>query len=84
VDVVFQDIAQRDQAEIFLENIKLCLKKGGFGLLAVKSRSIDFRKKPKVIFEEIARKLEKEVIIVDKRSLEPFQKDHYFFVIKKK
>jgi len=84
VDVLFQDIAQRDQAEIFLENIKHCLKRGGFGLLAVKSRSIDFKKKPKIVFEEVRKMLEKKVIIVDQRSLEPYQKDHHFFVVKKR
>lgn len=84
VDVVFQDIAQRDQTDIFLRNIKECLRDGGFGLFAVKSRSIDFSKKPRDVFEEVRKRLEKEVVIVDKRSLEPYQKDHYFFVVKKK
>ena len=83
VDVIFQDIAQRDQPEIFLKNIKACLKKGGFGLIAVKARSIDAKRKPKAIFNEVREKLEKEVVIVDSRSLEPHQKDHYIFVVKK-
>ncbi len=41
-DIVYQDIAQPNQDEIFLKNCDLFLKKGGFSLLAVKSRSIDF------------------------------------------
>lgn len=84
VDVVFQDIAQRDQPEIFLKNCKFCLKDGGFGILAVKAKSINAKKKSKVIFAEVRQKLEKEVTIVDSRSLEPFEKDHYIFVVKKK
>ena len=33
VDVLYQDIAQRDQVEIFLKNIEAFLKKGGYALL---------------------------------------------------
>lgn len=83
VDVIFQDIAQRDQAKIFLKNVKLCLKKGGFGLLAVKARSIDVTKKPREIFNMVRDMLEDEVVIVDSRTLEPYQDSHYIFVIKK-
>jgi fibrillarin-like pre-rRNA processing protein len=82
VDVVFQDIAQRDQAEIFLKNCKSCLKKGGFGLLVVKSRSIDIKRNPRTIFEEVRQKLERAAKIVDSRTLEPFERDHFIFVIK--
>ena len=41
VDVVFQDIAQRDQAGILIANCKKFLKKGGYALVAIKARSID-------------------------------------------
>lgn len=84
VDIIYQDIAQRNQAEIFLKNIDLFLKKDGYALLAVKARSIDVAKKPKQIFAEIRQKLEKEVIIIDYRDLEPFQLDHCMYICKKK
>lgn len=84
VDVVFQDIAQRDQIEIFINNCNTFLKEGGTGLLAVKSRSIDVTKKPKEIFEEVRKTLDEKMSIVDSRTLEPFEKDHYFFVVKLK
>jgi len=84
VDVVFQDIAQKSQAEIFLKNCRKFLKPEGFGLLSVKARSIDVAKKPKKVFEEIRKKLEKELIIVDYRTLEPFELDHCMFICKKK
>jgi len=79
---MYQDIAQRQQAEIFLDNIKL-LKNGGFAILCVKARSIDITKKPSVVFTEVRKKLEEHVTIVDKRILSPFQKDHIMFVCKK-
>ena len=84
VDVIFQDVAQRDQVQIFLKNIKEHLKQGGFGLLALKSRSIDVTKKPTEIFNQVRQELQKHTTIVDQRTLEPFEKDHAFFVIKKK
>ncbi|MEM2131129.1 MAG: fibrillarin-like rRNA/tRNA 2'-O-methyltransferase, partial [Candidatus Woesearchaeota archaeon] len=36
VDIVYMDVAQRNQAEIFLKNCDLFLKENGFALLAVK------------------------------------------------
>lgn len=84
VDAVFQDVAQRDQAEIFLKNCDAFLKKGGFGILTVKARSVDIGKRPKQVFKEIREKLEKTITIVDYRELEPLEKDHCIFVCKKK
>lgn len=84
VDAVIQDIAQRDQANIFLKNCAVFLKQGGFGILSVKARSIDVTKKPKVVFNEIRSMLEKKITIVDYRELDPLEKDHCVFVCKKK
>lgn len=84
VDCVFMDIAQKNQAEIFLKNCKLFLKQGGFGLLALKARSIDVTRHPKDVYKEVRSILEKEMIIADYRELDPFEKDHCFFVCKKK
>lgn len=84
VDVIYQDVAQKTQVEIFLKNAGLFLKNAGYALLAVKARSIDVTKKPKQIFKEVREKLEKHFAIVDYRELEPFQKDHCMFICKKK
>ena len=84
VDVVYQDVAQKNQVEIFLKNVDLFLKKEGYALLAVKARSIDVTKQPKQIFKEVREKLENSVTIIDYRELEPFQKDHCIFICKKK
>ena len=84
VDVVFMDVAQRNQLEIFVKNCDLFLESGGFGLLALKARSVDVTKRPKEIFKDVRRELEKKYLVVDYRELAPFEKDHAFFVIKKK
>ncbi len=84
VDVLYQDVAQKNQVEIFLKNVDLFLKEKGYGLLALKARSIDVTKKPLQIFREVKAKLEKEMTIIDYRELDPFQKDHCMFICKKK
>ncbi len=82
-DVIYQDVAQKNQLDIFLKNIDMFLKPGGYALLAVKARSIDVARKPKAIFNEIREKLKKEIEIVDYRTLEPYELDHAMFICKK-
>ena len=80
VDVVFQDVAQKHQVQIFLDNLRFC-KPGGFGVLSVKAKSIDVTKRSKEVFASVADQL---ADIVDKRSLEPYEKDHMIFVVKRR
>ena len=84
VDIIYMDIAQKNQTEIFLKNCDLFLKKDGYGLFAVKARSIDVTKKPSIIFDQVRRELEQHVKLIDWKTLEPFQLDHVMFVCKKK
>ncbi len=81
-DIVYQDIAQRNQLEIFEKNIKLYLKKQGFGVLCVKARSIDVTEKPKKIFDIVKQELKKRFKLEDFRNLDPYQKDHMMFVVR--
>lgn len=81
-DVIIQDIAQRNQLEIFLKNYAL-LKKGGYALLSIKARSIDITKKPTEIFIDIRKNLEKQTTVIDYRLLSPFEKDHCMIICKK-
>ncbi len=83
-DVVYQDIAQKNQVEIFMKNCNAYLKSGGFGLLAIKARSIDVTRRPSDIFREVRIELEKHIAIVDYKELNPYEKDHAFFVCKKR
>ena len=84
VDVIYQDVAQKNQLDIFLKNVDLFLKNEGYALLAVKARSIDVTKNPKQVFKEAKEKLEENMLIIDYRELEPFQKDHCMFICKKR
>ncbi len=82
VDVVFQDVAQKNQEEIFIKNCKAFLKNGGYGLLSIKARSIDIKRKPKDIFIEIRNKLDRVFKVIDYKLLDPFEADHAMIIIK--
>ncbi len=82
VDIVYQDVSQRNQAEIFVENIKKYLKKDGAAILMVKARSIDVSLTPAKAYELVANKLtEQKLEIVDTIDLAPYEKDHAAIVV---
>ena len=83
VDVLYQDVAQKNQVDIFLKNINIFLRSDGYALLALKARSIDVTKQPKAIFKAVKERLESELTIIDYRELEPFQRDHAMFICRK-
>jgi fibrillarin-like pre-rRNA processing protein len=77
MDVVYCDIAQRDQTEIAIANAREHLKEGGRLLLVIKARSIDQLKEPRLVFKEEERKLAEAGFIIDRLiDLRPFDKDH--------
>ena len=83
VDVVYQDVAQRDQEAIFVRNLDL-LTPGGTGFLMLKSRSVDVAAAPSGVYEETRRSLiRRRFEVLDVRGLEPFQKDHAAIVVRK-
>ena len=81
-DLLYQDVAQPNQVQIFLKNMRY-LKEGGLGFLAVKSRSINVSENPEKIFRKVLSELKKHVEILDKRNLSPFEKDHLAILVKK-
>jgi len=84
MDVVYQDVAQRNQAEIAVKNCNAHLKKNGYLVLIIKARSIDVTKDPKLIFKDEVATLEKaDLEIVETLRLDPFEKDHACVVARK-
>ncbi len=82
VDLIYQDISQRNQAEIFVENIKKYLKENGTGIIMVKARSIDVAMKPKIAYEKVCNYLkENSLRIKQVFELEPYEKDHAVIII---
>ncbi len=76
IDLLYQDVSQRDQASIFNKNAKQFLKKGKFGIIALKGRSISQKKNLGRVFATEVKELEKEFTILEKIKLEPFEKEH--------
>ncbi len=83
VDVIFEDVAQPTQAKILIDNAEAYLKHGGYGMLSVKSRSIDVTKEPEEVFNEVEGELSEYFEVVERLSLEPYEKDHVLFVVRR-
>ncbi len=82
VDLIYQDISQRNQADIFTRNIQSYLKPNGTGLIMVKARSIDVALKPKQAYELVCSSLQKQKFKIKKTvELAPFEKDHAAIII---
>ena len=81
VDIIYEDVAQPSQADILNSNVQTYLKKGGYFFLAVKARSIDVTKDPKIIYREVQNELQGYGLnILEVINLEPYEKDHVMIV----
>lgn len=80
VDLIFQDVAQPNQAEIAARNAVRFLKRDGYLLLSIKARSIDTVAKPKEVFKAEVKKLEQafepRFEIFNAKDLMPYHEDH--------
>ena len=83
VDVLYQDVAQPNQAEILIANARSYLKAGGTAYVALKARSIDVVAKPKRIFKREEEKMVQAGFSIKERlTLEPYTADHIFISAK--
>lgn len=81
VDVLYSDVAQTNQTEIFMDNMRLFLKEEGIGFLMLKARSIDVTRNPEEIYREEESRLKTAGFrVLEKIDLEPYEKDHMAFV----
>ena len=82
-DILYQDIAQRDQERIFLHNAGEFLRSGGRGFLMLKARSVNVAERPDDVFRRIIDVLNNTagIRILEKHRLEPFHKDHLALVV---
>lgn len=77
VNVVYCDVAQPTQAAILGDNAETMLRRGGHTVLALKARSIDSVASPSKLFNREVRILkDRGFEIVERISLEPYEKDH--------
>lgn len=83
VDIIYQDVAQRDQANIFLKNAHMYLKSGGTGYLMLKTKSVDVAASA----EEVLKKTQKQLKdgglnIVETINLSRYEKEHYAIAVR--
>ena len=79
IDVVYQDVAQKHQAEIAADNMDAFGAE--FGMIAVKSRSEDVTASPARIFRQAEEVLRgRGFKILDSRDLGPYEMDHAMIV----
>lgn len=83
VDLVYQDVAQRNQAEIANRNVARYLKPGGTLVLMIKARSVDVTGDPKEVAREEIERLE-GVDLISVADLRPFHQDHWAVVAKRR
>jgi len=84
VDIVYQDVSQKNQGEILLKNARAYLKKNGFAIIVIKARSIDVVRAADEIFKKEIKILEKEMGVLEVVSLRPYDKDHILVVLRPK
>ena len=83
VDLLYQDVAQPDQAAILIRNCPF-LTSGGSFILMLKTRSVDVKKEPAVVFRDTLDQLESAGLMVTESVwLAPYHRDHAAIVGKK-
>jgi len=77
VDVIFEDVAQPDQARILGINAHQFLKNDGYFVISIKANCIDSTASPEVVFDREVKKLQQENFKpLEKITLEPYERDH--------
>lgn len=79
VDLVYQDISQRNQAEIACRNCIRYLKQEGELILMLKTRSVDVTASPQSVLQEETKKLkdQADLDLMPALDLLPFHQDHF-------
>ncbi len=82
-DVLYQDIAARDQADILNRNSTL-LRSKGMAYVAIKSQSIDVTEDPEKVYADFLAKVSEIFEVLEKIDLKPYSKMHMFAVLRKR
>jgi fibrillarin-like pre-rRNA processing protein len=83
-DFLYQDVAQRDQVEIFIKNSNQFIKNGGYGALAIKTKSVDVSKPSRFVIDQTISALERNFSVIESINLYPYQRDHALIFVRKK
>ena len=84
VDLVYQDVAQPNQAEIAIKNCDYYLKNKGYLVLAIKSQSIDSVKKSEKVYSQEKKILENGSFnIIESVNIHKYAANHLIIIAKK-
>ena len=82
-DIIYQDVAQPNQAEIAIKHLPF-LKTGGRLILMLKTRSVDIKKTPEDVFNESCRQLKNADLSIEKTYwLNPYHINHAAIICRK-
>ena len=80
IELVYQDIAQRNQLDIFVRN--MASFDAEHGILMLKSRSVNVNRPPREVFSEVRKGLvTKGLKVKSIINLERYSKDHACFIV---
>lgn len=82
VDVIYQDIAQKDQSEILIKNAEIYEPE--YALLALKTSSIDSTVAKEIVLKKEIKKLEKKFRVKEIIDLANYHNEHYMIVLERK
>lgn len=82
VDLVYQDVSQRNQAEIASRNCARYLLPGGDLILMLKTRSVDVTARPEAVLQAETKNLQ-GLDLLQVTDLLPFHQDHWAMQAKK-
>ena len=81
VDLLYCDVAQPSQSELFVKNAEYYLKDTGQAYIAIKTKSISQRMDPKKIFEQQVKYMEKAGLqTVKTANISKIHRDHFVFL----
>ena len=84
VDLVYMDVSQKNQVEILIKNVKKYLPKDKLAFLCLKAKSISSTEDVNKVFETAEKQLNQKFQVLQSLNLNPFDKDHKFYVLKQK
>jgi len=78
-DIIYQDIAQKEQTEIFLKNLDF-FETVKTAFLFLKTRAVDTVSDPKALLKNEIKKIENVFEVID---IHPYERDHFLIVVKR-
>lgn len=83
VDVIIQDIASRDQVDIFARSARHLLRSGGEVYLSLKTKSISSTSPPTRTLDEVKERLRREFTLLRSVNLRGYQDHHWLLHLRK-